>query len=49
MDYLLLPDNIEIKRDTLSKYQLVVADFYNNPIGNAKKLVPNVFDKEKFV
>ena len=26
-----------------------IADFYNIPIGNAKKSVPNFFDKEKYV
>ena len=33
----------------LSKYQLKVADTYNIPIGNVKKLVLNFFDKEKYV
>ena len=33
----------------LSYYQLKNADLYNIPIGNAKKLVPNFFDKEKYV
>ena len=32
----------------LSKYQLKIVDLYNIPIGNAKKLVPNFFDKEKY-
>ena len=31
------------------EYQLKVADLYNIPIDNAKKLVPNFFDKEKHV
>ena len=48
-DYPLTPDKIEIKRDMLSNYQLKVADPYNIPIGNVKKLVPNLFDKEKYV
>ena len=30
----------------LSEYQLKIADLYNIPIGNIKKLVPNFFDKE---
>ena len=30
-----------------SDYQLKIADLYNIPIGNIKKLVPNFFDKEK--
>ena len=33
----------------LFNYQLKIADFYNIPIGNAKKLVPNVFDEGKYV
>ena len=38
-----------MKRKMLSNYQLKIADLYNIPIGNVKKLVPNVFDKEKYV
>ena len=48
-DYSLAPEKIEIKREMLSKYQLLNADFYNNFISNVKKLVPNFFDKEKYV
>ena len=48
-DYPLAADKIEIKREMLSHYQLKVADLYNIPIGNVKKLVPNFFDKEKEV
>ena len=33
----------------LSKHQLMIADFYNIPIGNVKKLVLNFFDKERYV
>ena len=33
----------------LSDYQLKIADHYNMPIGNVKKLVRNCFDKEKYV
>ena len=33
----------------LSEYQLKMADLYNIPIGNVRKLVPNLFDKEKYV
>ena len=32
----------------LSNYQLKIADLYNIPIGNVKKLVPNFFDEEKY-
>ena len=48
-DYCLAPNKIEIKREILSEYQLKIADLYNIPIGNVKKLVPNFFDKEKYV
>ena len=33
----------------LSEYQLKIADLYNTPIDNVKKLVPNFLDKEKYV
>ena len=33
----------------LSEYQLKIADLYNIPIGNVKKLLLNFFDKEKYV
>ena len=33
----------------LYEYQLKVGDLYNIPIGNVKKVVPNSFDKEKYV
>ena len=33
----------------VSECQLKIADLYNTPIGNTKKLVPNFFDKEKYV
>ena len=33
----------------MSDYQLIIADFYNIPIGNVKQLVPNFFDREKYV
>ena len=48
-NYLLAPDKTEIKRETLSEYQLKIDDLYNIPIGNVKKLEPNFFDKGIFV
>ena len=30
----------------MSEYQLKIADLYNIPTGNAKKLVPNFYDKK---
>ena len=46
-DYLLAPDQIEIKRDMFSENQLKIADLCNTLIGNGKKLVSNFFNKEK--
>ena len=40
---------IEIKENMLSKYQLLIADFHNIPVGNVKKLVYKSFDTEKYV
>ena len=33
----------------LPEYQLKIDDLCNIPIGNAKKLLPNFFDKEKYL
>ena len=33
----------------LPDYQLKIADLYNISISNVKKLVPNLFDTEKYV
>ena len=32
-----------------SSYQVRITDFYNVCIGNVRKLVPNFFDKERYV
>ena len=48
-DYPLATDDIEIKRQILSKYQLLIADFYNIPTDYVEKLFANFFDKEKYV
>ena len=48
-DYPLAPDKIEIKREIMSECQLKIEGLYNIPIGNVKKLVPNLFEKEKYV
>ena len=47
--YLLAPGKTEIKGEMLSNYQLKIVEFYYIPIDSAKKLVPNFFDKEKYV
>ena len=33
----------------LPEYQLRITDLYNFPIDNVKRLVPNFFDKERYV
>ena len=48
-DYSLAPVKEEIKKEMLSEYQLKIAELYNIPIGNVKKLVTNFLDKEKHV
>ena len=48
-DHPLAPYEIEIKREMLSDHQLKIADLYYIPIKKVKTLVPNLFDKEKYV
>ena len=48
-DYPLAPDKMEIKKEMLSYYQIKIADFYNMPTGNIKKLVPSFLDKENVI
>ena len=48
-DYSLAPGKIETKKELLSNYKLSTGHFYNNSIGNIKKLVLNFFDKEKYM
>ena len=48
-DYLLASDKIEIKKEMIPKYKLMISDFYNIPINNVKKLVLNIFDKGKYL
>ena len=43
------PDKTEIKKKMLSNYQLKIADSCNIPVGTVEKLMPNFFDKEKYV
>ena len=45
-DHLLTLDKREIKKKMLSNYQLKITAYYN--IKNVKKLMTNVFDKEKY-
>ena len=48
-DYSFAPDKVEIKKEMLSNYQLNIADFHNIPNCDVINLVPNFFDKEKYV
>ena len=48
-NYPLAPDKIESEREMPSSYRLKIPKFYDIPIGNVKKLVPNFFDKEKYM
>ena len=48
-DYPLALDKLKIKKEMLPDYQLKVANEYNIPIGNIKKLVPIFFDEKKYV
>ena len=40
---------IEVKIKMLPACQLNIANSYNIPIGTIKNLVPNFFDKERYV
>ena len=42
-------DKIEIEKETLSQNKLMIADFYNFHINNAKQLVANFFYKGRYV
>ena len=46
---IILQPQVEIKREMMSNYQIKIAEFYNIPIRNVKKFVPNFFDKEMYV
>ena len=46
--YPLAPDKLEIKKEILCDNQLKIVD-YNIPTGSVKNLVPDFFDKEKYM
>ena len=48
-DYPLVPDNLDIKREMLSEYQLRIVYLDNISIGNIKKILPNTFYKENYM
>ena len=47
--YHLAPDKIEIKNEMEPSYQVKFTGFYDIPFSTVKKLLPNFFDKEKYV
>ena len=46
-DYPLFLDKIEIKQYMLSKYQLIIVEFYKITMGSVIKQGPNFLDEEK--
>ena len=48
-DYLLCPENIEVKYGMLFNYCKETVDWYSIKIGGAKKLIPNLCDKFKHI
>ena len=48
-DYPLAPDKIKVKEEMLSKNQILIADFHSFLIGNVKKLLSKLFNKENDV
>ena len=48
-EYPLALDKTEIQREMLPNYQIKIASFCIIPTRNIKKLVPNFFDKGKYV
>ena len=48
-DYPLAPEKFVVTNDMLSKYCQNIADEYDKKIGDAKKLIPNLRNKTKYV
>ena len=48
-DYPLCPEKVEVKCEMLSKYCKDIVDGYDINVGGVKKLIPNLFDKTKYV
>ena len=48
-EYPLWPEKIEVGHDMLSKYCKEIVDWYGIKVGSAKKLIPNLGDKVKYV
>ena len=48
-DYPLAPEKLAVTNDMLSKYCKEIADEYDIKVGDAKKLIPNLKNKTKYV
>ena len=48
-DYPLCPEKVEVKYGMLSKYCKDIVDRYDIKFGGVEKLIPNLFDKAKYV
>ena len=48
-DYPSCPEHIKINYDMLSNYCKNIVDKYNIKVGNDKKLIPNLYDKVKYI
>ena len=48
-DYPLAPEKLAVTNDMLSKYCKKIDDKYNIKVGDAKKLIPNLGNKTKYV
>ena len=48
-DYLLAPEELAVTDNMLSKYCKEITDKYNRKVGDVKKLIPNLSNKNKYV
>ena len=48
-DYPLCPGKIEVNYNMLSKYCKDIVDWYDIKVGGVKKLIPNLYDKVRYV
>ena len=48
-DHPLCLEKIEVGYDTLSKYCKEIADWYGIKVGGVKKLIPNLYDKVRYI
>ena len=48
-DFPMVPEKLTVKENMLSKQQIEMMKKFNIKIGTTKKLIPNLFPKEKYV